>query len=143
MAILTTWILPRAWDIFSIFLHHLQFPLSVLYFSAYRSFTSLVRFIPKFFFFFDVILKGIFTLPFWYFIVSAKKCNRFLQVNLYPILLPCWIHLSDLVILESLWFSIYSIMSSTYSDNFTYSLLLWVTFLFLTWLLWLGPPTLC
>lgn len=36
-----------------------------------------------------------------------------------------------------------SIMSSAYRDDFTYSLPVWIPFLFLDWLLWLGLPIHC
>ena len=57
--------------------NHLQFPLS-----AYNSFIILVWFLSKCFPFLMQFQKGLFSLSFWYFIVSAKKCNRFLYVNL-------------------------------------------------------------
>ena len=66
----------------SISLNHLLLSLSMLYSSQHMSFTSFFRFIPKHFILFDVILKVIvFYFPFP-FIVSIKKCNRFLYVNL-------------------------------------------------------------
>jgi len=49
----------------------------------YKSFTSLVQFIPKYFIFWIVILKDTFlTSLFCYFIVDIKKHNQFLCVNL-------------------------------------------------------------
>ena len=50
------------------------------------SFTSLVRFIP-FFFFLTILNEIIFKLSVCDFIVSVKKCSRFLYIELCPIIL--------------------------------------------------------
>ena len=91
----------------------------------------------------NMILKGIFfSFPFWYFIASVKKCNRFLYVNLESCYLAEFISSSSFCV-ESLGFSIHSIMSSACNDNFTSSLPIWIRFILLVWLLWLGLPILC
>lgn len=43
----------------SIYLHLLQFPPSMLWFSVYRSFNPLVKFIPKYLILFDATVNGI------------------------------------------------------------------------------------
>ena len=84
MAILTILILPIQEH--GISFHFLESSsisfISVLYFSAYNFFTSLVRFVSRYFS--DVILKKIFffTSSFWYLIVSVQKCNRNVCINL-------------------------------------------------------------
>ena len=79
---------------------------------------------------------------FWYFIVSVKKWNRFLHVNLVSCYVAEFINPSSFCV-ESLAFSIYSIMSYAHNDNFTSSLPIRIIFLFLLWLLWLRFQLLC
>ena len=86
-----------------------------------------------------------FTFPFWYFIVSVKKCNQILLILLIlylATLLNSFIS-SNSFYLESLGFSIYIIMSTVYNDNFTSTLPISIPFIFLVWLLWLRIPILC
>ena len=45
--------------------------------SAFQSFTFLIKFMPRY-----SLWKFFFFLTFWYFIVSVKKHNRFLYINL-------------------------------------------------------------
>ena len=54
---------------------------SVLHFSVYRSFTSLVKFIHKYFIFFDAIVNGviIFISFFRKFVVSVSNANDFVS----------------------------------------------------------------
>ena len=110
----------------------------MFYSSKHMSFTSLVRFMPKYLILGSIILKGIFffTFLFWYFIVSVKKCHQFMYANIYPAtLLNSFIGSSSFCV-ESLEFSTYSIIPSEYKDDFTSSLSIWVfLFLYFVWLL--------
>ena len=62
---------------------------SVLEFSDLRSFTSLVRFIPKYLFFLDVILHGIvFLISFCdSLLLGWRSATEFYILNFYPITL--------------------------------------------------------
>ena len=77
-----------------------------------------VRFIPKVFFFLKVILKGIFSFCFLTYHCYYKEAQK-ISVHWSYIFLPCWIHLTVLIVflVESLGFSIFSIMSSAYNDT--------------------------
>ena len=63
-----------------------------------------------------------------YFIASVKKCNRFLYIDLVPCYLAEFIY-SNSFYMESLGFSIQSIISSVYNDNFISSLSVWIPFI--------------
>ena len=105
--------------------------INVLQFSAYRSFTSLVRFTAKYFIFL-MQLKGIFFFPHSLSdssLLSVKKCNRFLNIHLVPCYLAEFMYQSSSFCVESLGFSIYSIMSSANSESFTSSFPIWILFL--------------
>ena len=42
----------------------------------------LLVFIPRYFILFDAVVNGIvFLISIWYFLVSIKKCNKFLYIN--------------------------------------------------------------
>ena len=102
----------------------------MFYSSQHKSFTTLVRFIPRVLILGGVILKGI---VFLYTIsnisFSMQKCNQFLYVYLIPCyLLNLLLNLSSFCV-DYLGFSLYSIMSSAYRDNFTTSLPTWIPFL--------------
>ena len=119
---------PRAWISFHFFQSSLISFINILWFSAYESFTSLVRFIPKHFIILVQFLNVLFFyIPFWYFIVSVKKCNCFLYINLVSCYLAEFIS-SIVFCVESLGFSIYSIMWSAYFNNFNSSLPIWILF---------------
>ena len=68
-------------------LNNLQFPLSVFYTSQHISLSPPWSVLFLSILFFYAISKGVvvfwvfFTFPFWYFIVSVKKCNRFLMIH--------------------------------------------------------------
>ena len=124
---------------------------SVVQFSEYRSFTSLVRFIPRYFIF-SCYCKCNF-LPnfcFWYFIVGVQKyLSEYWQVfgidkYVYHTLLPNSLISSSSFLVESIGFSMYAIISSANSDSFTSFLPIGCPlFPFLVWLLCLGFPILC
>ena len=128
----------------SISLNHLQFPLQL---AAYVSFASLIRFIPKYFiylFIFEAILKGFLkTFPLWYFIISIKKCKDFCMLILYPAMwLNSFIIFSSFCV-ESLGFSIYSIMSPV-CNNFASFWPIWILLIYFSFLTALPRiPVLC
>ena len=110
---------------------------SVVWFSEYRSFTSLVRFIPRYFIFLVAISNEIFS---WFlFLIFHCWCTKMPLISEYwlCILLFCQIHLWGwgwvVFLVGSIRFSMYIIMSSTNSDillpPFQFR---WLLFLFLS-----------
>ena len=96
--------------------------INVLQFSEYRSFTFLVKFILRYFNFFDVIINGIFLIS----LIVCYSCIEMQQISVYwfCILQLYWIHLLVLtdILVGSLRFSRCSIMLSGNSDSFTSSI---------------------
>ena len=142
MAILMMLILPihDHGTCFHLFLSTLISLFTVVKFSEYRSFTFLVTFIPRYFIFLVDISNGIF------FLISVsdilllvyKNAFHFWVLTLYPAVLPNSFIRSSSFLVESIGFSMYTIMSPANNDSFG-----WLLFLFLVWLLWLGLPILC
>ena len=101
---------------------------SVLEFSKYRSFTSLVRFIPRYFTLFEGIVNGIVFLislsdsP----LLEYESATDFWVLILYPVNLPNSFISSSSFLAESLGFSMYSLMSSANNDSFTSSFPVWM-----------------
>ena len=95
---------------------------SVLNFPEYRSFTSLVRFIPKYFILFEAIVNGIIFLISLSVnsLLAYKNATDFWILILYLSLLNSFIS-SSYFLVESLGLSMYSIMSSANKDSFTSS----------------------
>ena len=96
----------------------------ILYFSEYRSFTSLVKFIPRYFILFDEIANGtVFSTSFSdSLLLVYRNAVDFCILILYPAtLLNTFISycLSFWFLVESSGYSTYSIMSSANSDSFT------------------------
>ena len=109
----------------------------------YRSFTFLIKFIPKYFIVFDVIVNGIVLFLFWLlFLVyrsTADSVYWFCVVQFY------WVHWLVLTIflVESLGFSTYHIICK---KPRILPLPFWVGCLLsplIVWLLWLGLPVRC
>ena len=71
-----------------------------------------------------------------------QKCSRVLYINFASWNFTEFI-CSDSCFMTSLGFSIYSIMSSANSDSFTSSLPIWMPFISISCLLWLGLPMAC
>ena len=118
----------RVWkNYLSISLNHHQF-INVLQFSVYRSFTFLDKFIPIFFFWCD-FKSGCFTS--WYYIISVKKCNSFLYINLVSCYLAEFISSNSFGV-ETLRFFIESIVAPSKSDSFTSCLPLCILFFLLS-----------
>ena len=124
MAILIILILPvpKHGISFYFFVLFSVFFISLLQFSEYRIFTSLVKFIPKYFILFDVILNGIFF--FYFFLIVHYYCieKQPISVCYSCILLLLNSLISyNTILVETLGFSIQNIMSSANSGSFTYS----------------------
>ena len=118
-----------------IFLHLLVSSLisfiSVLSFSAYRSFVSLGRFIPRYIILFVALVNGnvsIISLSDFSSLVY-RNARDFYALILYPATLPDSLISSSSFLVASLGFSVYSIMSSTDSDSFTSSFPIWIPFI--------------
>ena len=133
MAILIILILPiyEHSICFSLFESSLISFFSVVQFSECRSFTSLVRFIPRYFIFLVTISYGIF------FLVSVsdvsllvyKNAFDFQILTFYPSVLPNSFIRSSSFLVESIGFSMYTIMSSADNDSFSSSFPIWMPFI--------------
>ena len=93
-----------------------------MYFSACKSYTSLVQCIPKYIFDVDLKRDYLFSFSFWYFTVSIKQCHWFPYIISYHATLLNLLISSRRFCVESLGFSTHSIISSSYNDNCTFSL---------------------
>ena len=106
--------------------------ISVLQFSAYRSFVSLRRFIPRYFILFVAVVHSV-SLIYLSDFSSGKMMYRnargFCALILYPATLPDSLISSSSFLVASLGFSMYSIMSSANSDSFTSSFPIWIPFI--------------
>ena len=102
--------------------------INVLWFSVYKSFTCLFSFIPKYLLC-NFKVYYCLTYPFCYFIVSVKKCNQFLYVNLL-----FWIPLSVLVVfVRRLSDFLYLVSCHLHIIKmFTFSLPIWIPLIFLS-----------
>ena len=121
--------------------------IKVLLFSAYRSFTSLVRcFLRYLIFWGGAILKGIVFLYSFSSIslLVHRNATDFSMLIFYPATLLNLFISSRSFGFESLGFPRYSIMSSSYSDSFISSLPIWMPFISSVCLIaWLGLQKLC
>ena len=107
---------------------------SVLYFSAYRSFLSLRRFIPRYFILFVAVVNGSVSLISLSDVSSLvyRNTRDFCALIFYPANLPNSLISPNSFAVASLGFSMYSIMSHADSDSFTSPFLIWIPlFLFL------------
>ena len=115
----------------SIYLYRLQLHSSKSYtFKNY--FTSLVKFLPRYFTLFHVIVNGI------VYLISLsdisllvyRKTTDFCILILYPATLLNSLISSNRFLVETLGILIYGIMSSANSDSFTSSFPIWMTFIY-------------
>ena len=111
----------------------------VLLFSI-QIFTTLVKFIPKYFnslILFDVIVSGIFLISFSdNLLLMYKNATDFCMLILYPeTLLNLFVLIVFFFKLASLGFSLYEVMSSTNRENFTFCFLMWMPFISFSFLI--------
>ena len=115
------------------------------WFSKYKSFTSSVRFSPRYFILFNVMIIGI------VFLTSLSNSSLLMYRNetnfciliLYLATLLNSLMSSSSCLVVFLGFSMCSIFSSANTDGFTFPFQVGFLFFFLVWLLWLGLPILC
>ena len=102
--------------------------IKVLSFSAFMSFTSLVRCIPRYLIFWGASVRGIvFLYSFSHIsLLVYRNTTDFWLLIFYPATLLNLLISSRSFGVESLGFSMYSIMSSAYSDSLTSSLPIWM-----------------
>ena len=103
----------------------------VLQFSAYRSFVSLGRFIPRYFILLVAMVNGSISLISLSDFSSLvyRNARDFCALLFYPATLPNSLISSSSFLVASLGFCIYSIMSSANSDSFTSSFPIWIPFI--------------
>ena len=94
-------------------------------------FTSLGRFIPRYFIHFVAMVKGIVSLISLsdFLLLVYRNARDFCALILYPATLPNSLISSTSFLVASLGLSMYSIMSSANSDSFTSSLPIWMPFI--------------
>ena len=115
---------------FHLFVSFYTFFFSVLQFSEYRSFTYLIKFIPRCLIFLVAILNET------SFLVSLsdssllvyKNAINFWILTLYPAILPNSLIRSSSFLLETIGFSMYTIVLSMNNDSFTSSFTIWMPF---------------
>ena len=95
--------------------------ISVLQFSEYRSFTSLGRFIPRYFILFVAMVNGIVSLISLadLSLLVYRNARDFCALILYPATLQNSLITSSSFLVASLGFCLYSVMSSAKSDSFS------------------------
>uniref|UniRef100_A0A9L0S886 Uncharacterized protein n=1 Tax=Equus caballus TaxID=9796 RepID=A0A9L0S886_HORSE len=100
-------------------------------FSLYKSFTSLVKFIPRYFILSVAIANGIVFLSSLSVssLLEYRKATDFCKLILYCATLLYLLIISISCPVDFLGFSIYKIMSSANSESFTSSLLIWIPFI--------------
>ena len=96
---------------FHLFVSSLISFINILQFSVYRSFTFLVKFIPRYFILFDAILNGII----FFISLIVYYCIEMPPISVFQlcILWLYWIYLLGLTVflVQSLGFSLYNVMS--------------------------------
>ena len=103
--------------------------INILQLSAYKSFTFLGLFLGIHFLGCDFKKYCIFSIPLLIFHCSIQKCNKFLNVNHISCYFAEFIHQFVDCMSSPQGFSIYGIMLSGQSDDFTYSLPIWIHFI--------------
>ena len=109
----------------------LNFFLQCCVVSWVQVFTSLVRFIPRYFIFLVALSNGIFF-SWFLFLLFRCWCTGMPLISefwLYPAVLPNSFIRSSSFLVESIGFPMYTIMSSANSDSFISSFPIWMPFI--------------
>ena len=116
---------------FHLFVSSLISFFSVVQFSEYRSFTSLVRFIPGYFTVLVAIGNGIFfqISVSYVSLLVYKNAFDFWILTLYPAVMPNSFIRSSSFLVESIGFSMDTIMSSANNDSSLSSFPIWMPFI--------------
>ena len=128
---------------FHLFVLKISF-IGILQFSEYKYFISLLRFVPKYCTLFDEMVNGTVSL------ISLSNNSLLAYRNARDFCISIWypanllnsLISSNSFLVASLGFPMYSITLPANSDSLTSSFLIWISFLFLLWLLRLGLPKL-
>uniref|UniRef100_A0A9L0RUN8 Uncharacterized protein n=1 Tax=Equus caballus TaxID=9796 RepID=A0A9L0RUN8_HORSE len=104
---------------------------SILEFLVYRSFISLVKFIPRYFILFVEIVNGIVFLSSLSasLLLAYRNATDFCKLILYPATLLSLLIISISFLVDSLGFPIYRIILFTNSQSFTSSFPIWIPFI--------------
>uniref|UniRef100_A0A8C9B102 Uncharacterized protein n=1 Tax=Phocoena sinus TaxID=42100 RepID=A0A8C9B102_PHOSS len=115
--------------------------ITVLQFSTYRSVVPLGRFIPRYFILFVAMVNAFLISLSDFSSLVYRNARDFCALILNPATSPDSLITSSSLLVTSLGFCMYSIMSSANSDSFTSSFLIWIPFISFSFLIALAKTS--